>query len=395
MLLRKIKTLFHLFGLCLFILFGCQTKETTPKIIIDLSNSDKLREELGNEFESYQIIKIKTNESIGSLYYGNFYKNRFYFVEYALSKASGICAIGLNGEVLWRYNKFGKGPGEFIECTFSRLLPFSDQLVIYDLVQGKLLFLGLDGKFIRELKIDLWLNDLCELNDHNLLLNIQKSEARHRRPDGQRFDLCIISKNGQINKSFMFHSHTLLRWANSGSNLIPMDSTFFYKNTLDYNIYEINSSGLFPKWTLDFKSYNADTSKLLYATENSDTFINKMLQGDVETVFFFDVIHAKSSIWIFNNFKGSNILSIFDKQTSEIRQFKSDSTNFFRVHGIPFLGIFQSKNSIVTTIDAIDAYEDWQRRSPEEKQKTDPCWQSLMNTINPLDNPIIFAGYLK
>jgi hypothetical protein len=75
-----------------------------------------------------------------------------------------------NGQFLNSIGQIGKGPGEYIELTSIVFLKSAQQFLIFCRPIQKILVYDLEGRFIRDMEVPYWMDQLVLMQDNQLLL---------------------------------------------------------------------------------------------------------------------------------------------------------------------------------------------------------------------------------
>ncbi len=112
------------------------------------------------------------------------------FIVIGNGKPSEIIKLDLNGNVLIRKGKEGRGPGEFIFPLAPRKV--GNGIVFID-INNKIIFCDMDLNFVKEIKLPLVTRDMIVLNDKFFVV-----------PErfGSEFYLCRYSFKGDLIKKF-------------------------------------------------------------------------------------------------------------------------------------------------------------------------------------------------
>jgi hypothetical protein len=99
---------------------------------------------------SIEYVKLETRPDclVGSISRFVIYKDRIYLWD-GRSKATIFC-FDIKGKFIYKIQRIGKGPGEYVGVMDMYLDDKKEQIVIFDASQAKLLKYSIDGQFVEE-----------------------------------------------------------------------------------------------------------------------------------------------------------------------------------------------------------------------------------------------------
>lgn len=389
-------------ALSLVFTLGCHRPKSSDKIFIDLSDKIERSEDLSSQIEKAEFFQIAMTSPIDNPCNIHLMNDRIYFVDRGGStrmRINGLLAIDLKGNILWKNDKKGKGPGEYMNIYDLAVLPASDQIVINDNWSQKLIVLNRDGNYFNQVDYKLNSHNMAEIKPGLLVVNMSKGFDQNHPEQTVNYDLVYMDLKGNISKRALPNKHTGKGWFSYGDSqtLVPGEKELLYTNTLDYSIYQVTPERVIPKWTLDFGPFNADTAKYLYAKTWDDGPGNAASSGTNEEVLAFKVNHSVNDLWVLVPHKKSLNLAIINKKTHEVRHYRKPEKTEFLFHGIPVpvYYLIQNGDKILYSLTALTAKEEWDKLSARQKADADPKWRQLMEKIDPVANPIMVTLWLK
>jgi hypothetical protein len=391
-----------LFASVLLFTMSCNHPKSTDKIFIDLSDKINRSEDLSSEIEKAEFFQIAMTTPIENPCNMHLMNDCIYFVDRGGStrmRINGLIAIDLKGNVLWKNDKKGKGPGEYLNIFDLTVLPGSEQIVINDNWSQKLIVLNKDGNYFNQVDYTLNSHNMVEVNPGTLVVNLSKGFDMSHPEQTLNYDLAYMDLKGNISKKVLPNKHTGKGWFSYGDSqtLVPGEKELLYTNTLDYSIYLVTPEGATPKWTLDFGRFNADTAKYLYAKTWDEGPGNVASSGKCEEVLSFKVNHSAKNLWILVPHGKKLNLEIINKKTHEVSHYVKPEKTEFLFHGIPVpvYNLIQNGDRILYSLSAITARENWDALSTEQKTNADPKWRKLMENLDPEGNPIVVMLSLR
>ncbi|GAB6011599.1 6-bladed beta-propeller [Viscerimonas tarda] len=120
--------------------------------IIDLNVTDTISNDLYDSIDSINIIRLEsTNESIiGVINKVYIAQDKIFVIDYFKSKA--IFAFDLNGNFLYKIDKTGQGPGEYISINMAHIV--NNTINILDYMSWKLISYDLTGNLLYEKRLN-------------------------------------------------------------------------------------------------------------------------------------------------------------------------------------------------------------------------------------------------
>ena len=151
--------LWHIF---ILLLSGCLKKSqendlTGHEDVIDIDLGEKQQFVYASEFvDSINITPLETNNDhlIGHIDKLICHDNRLFILDRSL--AQSLFCFDLNGNIIFKINNVGKGPGEYSALKDFSIDKDNNRIVLYDLHQQKYLYYTLDGVFVKEVKVNLY-----------------------------------------------------------------------------------------------------------------------------------------------------------------------------------------------------------------------------------------------
>ncbi len=384
---------------CIFCM-ACTRPALSDKIFIDLSDKVQRSEDLSPQIEKAEFFQIAMTSPIEYPTNLRLMNDRIYFVDRGGSgrtRINSLVAIDLKGKILWKNDKKGKGPGEYLYISDLTVLPVSGQIVINDSWAQKLIFLNTDGNFLNQIAFKIHTKGMAEIGPGSIVANVAKGSDPNNPEQLMNFDLVYLDQKCNPIKKALPNKHSGSDWFWFGETLLPGKDQLLYTNTLTYSIYEVTSEGASPKWTLDFGKFNADTTRYLYAKAAADGPMEASMSGSSKEVLAFRVIHSAKNLWVLVPHDQKMNLEVINKKTHEISHYRKPEKTDFIYKGIPIpiFELTQNREIILFTLTALEAKEKWVALSAGQKTTADPKWRKLMEKIDPEGNPVIVAMTLK
>ena len=129
--------------------FSC-TENLEKELIIDINEKHEFN--FSHIFDSFNILPLETSKEIliGDIDKILFADDLIFLLDKRITKT--VFAFGKDGKFKFKISSEGFGPGELYSPTNITLNYDKEELIVVDGRQGKFMFYGFDGKFIKEIK---------------------------------------------------------------------------------------------------------------------------------------------------------------------------------------------------------------------------------------------------
>lgn len=237
-------------------------------ITIVLNNPKAQVDSFMNEIEDISLMPLKIDSSVilsnrtMQLRVTNKY---IYIFDIKFKKLYGFST---NGDCQFKIDRFGKGPGEYIQ-PMNFFLSNNSQICIYDQATKKILFYDKYGHFIKETIIDCSANNVAYLTDSFFVAYAQNTAFFDKSKDGVK----IIKLNGKTYKTFL----PLPKWISNSNLTLATRSNFSYQDfsprlllPWSNNIYSITPESVSCRYKIDFGEHNIPESFLSNNETNID-----------------------------------------------------------------------------------------------------------------------------
>ena len=169
--------------------------------------------------------------------------NRIYVADF--SKAMSLFVFDMNGKYLFKINKRGQGPGEYISFRDFDIQN-NKELYMFDHFGKKLLIFDSEGKYLRDIIFEFSFRSFCLAED-----KIYMSEIRGT--DGNKVAALALYdiENGKTtflmdNKKFLY----TIPVSNSSYTFYYSPNTIYHAPKLSETIYSVTNDSIFPAITI-------------------------------------------------------------------------------------------------------------------------------------------------
>lgn len=356
---------------------------SSEKIVINIDKGPFIK--LSDICDSFEYIPLQTLEenligNIDKIIYSN---HRFYIMDEEQSKC--IMVFDRLGTFMFKIAALGKGPGEYI--SLDDFLINEEEQVIEILANSKIIKYDLDGRFISELRINLFVEKFERLNNGDYLFATSTPTSR------TRYSLYLTNSQGNVLwKGF--------EWLNPNPNIDLLERKQFSK-TSDYisvsfgyidTVYHVYNDHLIRKVPIDFGGHNMPPDMFTRAPN-----YHSLLAQLKESIYVqhMDLItETKYFSYIFFLFEGMAYSAYTSKQSGNTKLY---------LHGRP-TDLFFSSFPLTAIDDAYFVYPiqvgelviALENISEEQiKKMADSKLWELCQHLDIESNPILMIAHLK
>lgn len=353
------KKLYLVCMICLFCSCEKEVKNSENTINIDLtenvkvdSESDYKYSDFFKSFECFQIPHESIN--IGRISRISQIKNQIYILD---KNSKSIYCFNIDGELEFKINSIGKGPGEF--TILGDMLVSREQIFIYAPAQKKIIkFSSYDGKFISERKMNFRFRSFECTDKYTYYLMQPENEIKHwlyiennkTRQIEKALPICNYPsfEIGLFERPFFRNKDTVILCHSYIETMFKIHDNkvepYINLNTGMSSFYKKLESG-FSNKDIRYKiKYNQDVQRssisMFHNYFENNTFIY-FLYHDGSDKKFKHVIYnkLKKNSRIQQNFKNdilqvNNILYSTDSERNSVSFINSDQTYWIKKRGI-------------------------------------------------------------
>ncbi len=221
--------------------------------VIDFSDLDLTQvPKFSDIFDSVSFVKLETRDDalIGMIDDIIAVDDKFVILD--ISMAKGVFVFDNEGRFLNRIGRSGRGPQEYDHPSNITYDKYNDEIIINNNNRQTLMCFKLDGTFVREIQLDFYFGTLAVVDANTIAI------YRNNRGRGEDdYNLVLIDRDGNVKNRFLPIDRT--------TDLLspPCQMAFFsYGDSLQFSpmysrtVYNIDESGLTPKYRLDFGDRN-------------------------------------------------------------------------------------------------------------------------------------------
>lgn len=244
--INNIKTIFMrsvIFAIFLLSLLSCQKKNES--IVIDLNRNDKVS--IFDLVDSISVIKLETKPECFIKFMKQIisHKNRFYIFDRMLYT---VFCFDESGRFLFKINKLGRGPDEYVNCGFINIDKFNDKIMML-VPWGYILYFDLDGNFISKVRLPEEIRNYNEVhsinNDVLLFLSINEYRAAYYSLSGNKILKRFLKVTPEQRTLFLPISKTY-----------NFDGSIFFNDDLNNTVINLTDTTNLVKYSWDFGENN-------------------------------------------------------------------------------------------------------------------------------------------
>lgn len=242
------------------------------------------------------------------------------------NKTNKIFAFSRSGEFIYKIDKYGHGPGEYVRPANIFLNQKLD-ICLYDKATKKIQFYDRFGNFIMDRITKIPADNVSFLNDSLFVAFAQHTRFFDKNNDGIK----ILNADGKTVKTFL----PLPNWVANSKLTIAGGSYFSYQNNTpnliipwDNNVYGITPDSIFCKYKIDFGKNNIPESFLKDNEDNIGDDLIKIIQIIQQQgwAYFLDFYQESMNHVYFTNMQGKKLLyTLYDKRNKNAKTIRFNS----------------------------------------------------------------------
>lgn len=356
----------YIYGLLsvLFLLGSC--KNDSPEnagrsILVNTNKIDTTSFFLDDKLNKHIVLETTPESTIGTIDKLIVRENKIYILDKEITKS--LFVFSIEGKFLYKINRAGRGPGEYIFPDDFSIDHSKNELLIWDIDQKKILFYN-KTQFIKEKSISHKFSFISHLRDHIVAVNNSCMEKENC------FKVLLFDKELNIKEKLepFERKDDRVNW----DLQIPLsedNSGVYITEAFSNTIYKVdNDLNYAPFVTIDFQgkgiSYKEKEKK------SRDEFLSSLHKTN--KAFLVDNFLRSNSLEYFTFFYNQNMVfnfSVGNKITS--------SYSLINENKIFFLPVYIDENYLYAKTDAINFIE------------LDKDYQNKLGDISEMNNPVI------
>ncbi|GHT72104.1 hypothetical protein AGMMS50239_41450 [Bacteroidia bacterium] len=173
--------------LSLFVIIACNKVKTLDNVFEGVQivvNPDKAIPQIqaSSMFSNIEYVPLETSEEhlIGEIAQILFYKDRFYILDNEISKS--VFCFQKDGKFLFKINRKGNGPGEYIDIKSISINHDQDQLLLYCGATHQIITFDLDCNYIESHRLDFYASFFSYIGDGFSAFSCNYNTSNHTCP---------------------------------------------------------------------------------------------------------------------------------------------------------------------------------------------------------------------
>jgi hypothetical protein len=204
-------------------------------------------------FSAVEYIPLETgdNNLIGEINQIVIFKDRIYISD--TYQTQSVFCYSMEGKFLYKLDKKGQGPDEYIKLNGIDIDRDKERLLIYS-SENKILEYDMDGNFIESYKIDIWANSFsCTGNNRTIFYGDYTTNTQYEKKQ-KTPNLFVMEKNKVIHTDLYFPSKINIGALTSNFNCFSNNGNGTVSLLDAYNdtIYHVTADSVKRAYYLDF-----------------------------------------------------------------------------------------------------------------------------------------------
>lgn len=273
-----------------------------------------------------------------------------------VSDVSSVYKFTRDGNFLTKLNEQGGGPDEYLNIS-DFFVDKEEHIWIFCRTTKKLYEFSAEHQFIKSIKVNLWVQNICPLGGDVLLYT--GNEENYANSQLHLLD----TSTGLIKKTFKSIDKKASRYLHvKGNNVFRTlsDGTCYFSQLFDDVIYKITSDSIWGLYHFDWDGHNIPKSLYKKNYFNVMDFFQELHSKNIYAYGVNLFLETQSSYWVSYFYKQQCFCSVLSKtgngQTA-FNQFLIDTLNDYPVNLSDVSAFVQNDGSIIFTIDAMEVKE--------------------------------------
>jgi hypothetical protein len=371
---------------------------------IDIVPNRKLQIKLSEIADSISYVTLETDSNclIGTIDKLIYYKNNYYILDKSITK-SLFCFNHL-GKFIFKIDKIGNGPGEYLYPTDFSLDTLNNNIFIYDSRSKKVNIYNKTGQFLNEIKFDeLYCESFEYLGDDifgfyaNYVPNYKYSKR------GLFFNLLLFNSNGDLSSKYFSFDKKLIDSRKIIANPVYFSSNSFNKSLLytQYcnTIFIVDSSGPKPCYLLNYGVQLTEREVAIISRNSKSEFEVEMKLQNSGYIRLITVLQTNNHLFLTYRFKDEPHILVYSKNS----EYVIEASNKFDVKSnkdyvipiendidggyfyYPISSTDKELLSVINPVELIDFIETQKSKNHVVSQEL----EKIVNKINVGDNQLI------
>lgn len=396
---KKIDFYISIITFLAFILMSCEKDANINNSLIieispHLSDNSFVFEDA---FESIEIIPLETRAEclIGGITRLIEANDNFFILD---EKNNIVVRFDSEGKFVTKIGVTGNGPGEYLKIE-DFIVDKKNQLIkLYDIRSRKIIIYDFNGSFIKEFRIDAFLNSVVNAEDgyyFGFVGNITNSNEIQGKNQGE-LKFIKFDEKGKIVDKVFGHKHSKIQLAFFEHISPQQDGSISFVEPLQNQIFKFKNGEIHPYYSIKFNccSLPNDIQEILNQSRTPETVKQKNAFSEANKNYILGFIKFfENDNWI--------ILQYSVKYRFQFAIFHKTSGKIFESSGLPmskvnanlfFTPCYIDDEFVYSSSSAFylhERYNEEQKNNKIGKERI-RSWKMLLENIDVNDNPIIF-----
>lgn len=336
----------------------------------------------------YIPLETDTSHLIGDVYKLIPYQNRFYMLDKASSEA--IYCFSQEGRLLFHLNKKGKGPGEYAYLENFSIDKETGHIEVFDRGNRKIIVYDSEGNFIEDRPFPLYMLEFIRLHGAYYLYT---SEDNNLNGVYLPYNLLVCTTDGKkiLKRAFPYHEH--LHDVGFSGRLTHNENITTFAYGWQNEVYHLSDSSIKLQYRIDFGEYAIPPKAYvgaIHSDEDMENFVSMVFESDY--AFGLQYLAESSTHFTFTySHKGIQKHVLYDKVSGNLLNFNG----IYLAQNLYQAPLTADGNWFYTAIKAHEILDIRAQAQREGEPALAPALTSLMDTLQPYDNPVLLAIKFK
>lgn len=348
-------------------------------------------------FESIDIIPLETSSEclIGGISQLVEANDNYFILD---EKNNIVARFNSEGKFVTKIGVMGNGPGEYLEIEDFIVDKKNQFIKLYDIRSRKIIIYDFNGSFIKEFKIDAFLNSVVDAENGYYLGfvgNITNSVEIQGINQGE-LKFIKFDEKGKIVDKVFGHKHSKIHLAFYEHIAPQQDGSISFVEPLQNKIFKFNNGEIYP--------YNYIKFNCCFVPDNIQEILNQSRTPEtVKQKNAFSEANKKYILGFIKFFENDNwiIFQYSIQYKFQFAFFHKTSGKLFESSGLPrsssnanlfFTPCYIDDEFIYSSSSAFYLHERFKEEQNDNtiEEERIQSWKMLLENIDVNDNPIIF-----
>jgi hypothetical protein len=324
-----------------------------------------------SSMEQLEVIPLETNDScfIGKSHIMRMDSNHIFIVD---DQTQEIFIFTASGKFISKISGVGQGPGEYLRIDDIRLHPVTNNIIILDGTQYKIVEYTKTGRFVSEKKfpIKMQVDKFSYTMDSQFIF----SSGLLFSEDSLKYSIFILSENFECTSKLFPYKETTSFIISPRQVLQKVNGQLYYLPVYSQTLYSISDQESIAQYTYSFGKHDMNKKMLLdYPIDNPFKLLDNLERS--KYIYFFNLNITTHQILADFIYKGIPYFHVYNLEDKSQKLFYDETMKECNATIIP-LTIADDKFVSLILPDQIDALV-----------KSNPMIH--IDSLDEMDNPIV------